>query len=113
MEQYADISGDQYKNIWKTIGDPENTICGYAIAVGRLVDCRKMRPEDEERCFVRYRDSWMEERKSKKTGKIKIVKKELFCHIYEDVKAIEPIALKGAQGWRKLTSEFIDKIKYT
>lgn len=66
---------------------------GYAIAVGRLVDCRPMQVEDEYKCFVQYQ-------------------KGLYMHVYEDVKPIVPIQIKGAQGWRKLSKEFIDKIEY-
>lgn len=66
---------------------------GMAIAVGRLVDCRPMRKEDEDKCFVQYHP-------------------DLFCHVYEDVRPIEPIPIKGAQGWRKLSPEFISQIKY-
>lgn len=93
MEQYADISGEQYQNIWDVLGNPEDVILGHAIAVGRLVDCRKMLPEDAAKCFVKYYP-------------------DLYCHVYEDVRAIEPFEMKGAQGWRKLTNEVLSKIKY-
>lgn len=66
---------------------------GYAIAVGRLVDCQKMKPDDEDKTFVKYRN-------------------DLYCHVYEDIKPIEPFAWKGSQGWRKLDRETISKIKF-
>ena len=50
--------------------------CGKAIAIGRLVHCRPMLPEDEDKCFVKYNP-------------------DLFCHIYEDVRPIEPISWRG------------------
>lgn len=67
---------------------------GKAIAIGRLVDCRPMKKEDEEKCYVKYRS-------------------DLYCHIYEDVKAIAPFEWKGSQGWKKLEQETINKIKTT
>jgi len=57
-----------------------NFIYGYAIATGRLIDCRPMQPEDENKCFVKYNP-------------------ELYCHVYENVKAIRPFAWKGKRGW--------------
>lgn len=66
---------------------------GYAIAVGRLIDCRKMKPEDEDKTFVKYRP-------------------DLYCHIYQDVRPIKPIAWKGSQGWRTVEQEIINKIVF-
>lgn len=105
-EQYADISGPQYKRICKAV-DSDDLINGHAIAVGRLSNCYLMRKEDEEKCFVEYRDPWYEKNK-----KGIMVLKKLYCHVYTDVKAIEPIEIKGSQGWRKLDQEFIESIKY-
>lgn len=59
---------------------------GMAIAIGRLVDCRPMTKEDEDKCFVKYYP-------------------DLFCHIYEDVVAIEPFEWKGTQGWKEVSEE--------
>jgi hypothetical protein len=56
---------------------------GNAIAIGRLVDCRPMEPEDEDACFVQYHP-------------------DLYCHIYEDVQRIEAFPWKGKQGWSTL-----------
>ncbi len=64
---------------------------GYAFAIGKLVDCRLMVPEDEDKCFVLYR-------------------KGLYCHVYEDVQAIAPFPWKGSQGWRTVTDEIKTKI---
>ena len=57
---------------------------GIAIAIGKLVDCRKMKKEDEDKCFVSYTPN-------------------LFCHLYENVKEISPLAWKGCQGWKQLS----------
>lgn len=67
-------------------------LCGHAIAIGDLVDCRPMVKEDERQTYVQYREG-------------------LWCHIYENVQAIEPFPLKGAQGWRILTEEQKELIK--
>lgn len=56
---------------------------GVAIAIGRLVDCRKMKPEDEEKTFVKYRS-------------------ELWCHVYDQVTPISPLGWIGSQGWGKV-----------
>lgn len=56
---------------------------GHAIAVGNLVDCRPMRPEDADACFVAYDP-------------------KLRCHIYEDVKPINLIPFKGGQRRKKV-----------
>ena len=82
----------QFQRIQKVLQN-ETLVFGCAIAIGRLVDCRPMQSDDEDKCFVRYNP-------------------DLFCHIYEDVKAIEPIPLKGKQGWMTINSEILDKIKY-
>lgn len=66
---------------------------GFAIAVGTLVDCRKMTEEDEDRCFVQYNP-------------------ELYCHIYENVREIRLMPFKGRQGWSTLTSDVIDLIQF-
>lgn len=66
---------------------------GCAFAVMDLVDCRPMQPEDEAKCFVKYRPG-------------------LWCHVYENVQRIKPIAWKGTQGWKTLTPEFIETLEY-
>lgn len=64
---------------------------GHAIAIGNLIDCRPMRKDDEDKCFVKYNPN-------------------LFCHIYENVKPIEPIPYKGSQGWGKLPIDVLKKL---
>lgn len=64
---------------------------GYAIALGTLIDCRQMVKEDEEKTFVRYRP-------------------DLYCHVYEDVKAIHPFPWRGTQGWKEVDAETKNKI---
>jgi hypothetical protein len=78
---------------------------GYAIGIGRLVDSRKMTLTDEEKCFVKYRPPWNEEKINKKTGKSKVVEKCLWCHIYENVHPVKPFPWKGSQGIRQVTPD--------
>src|SRR5690606_2314359 len=64
------ICGDKLlANMCKAMRNDSGTLDlnGYAIAIGRLVDCRPMSIEDEEKAFVKYRPN-------------------LFSHIYEDVR---------------------------
>lgn len=91
--QLLGISGEkQAQRILTTLnsaGVKEKT--GVAIAIGNLVDCRPMRKEDEDKCFVQYYP-------------------DLFCHIYAAVHPIEPMEWKGSQGWREVLSEVKSKI---
>jgi len=65
---------------------------GHAIAVGRLVDCRPMRPKDEDKCYVQcYPDLW--------------------CHVYEEVMPIVPFPWLGSRGWKILTNADKTKIE--
>lgn len=66
---------------------------GCAIAVGKLVDSRLMTIHDEEKCFVTFRP-------------------ELYCHVYEDVRAIVPMPWKGSRGWSLVDPDFEKKIIY-
>lgn len=66
---------------------------GKAIAVGELIDCVPMQKEHENDCFVRFNPA-------------------LYCHIYKNVRAIEPFDWKGSQGWKQLTQEEKNKIKF-
>lgn len=59
---------------------------GMAIAIGRLIDCRRMRPDDEDACFVQYRPY-------------------LYCHVYADVQEIAPISWVGSQGWKEVSRD--------
>ena len=63
---------------------------GTAMYIGELVDCRKMKREDEDKCFVQFNPG-------------------LYCHVYKNVRRIEPFPWKGSQGWKKLSAE--DKAK--
>ncbi len=72
--------------------DFSNTL-GKAIAVGNLVDCRPMKRDDEEKCFVKFYP-------------------DLFCHIYKPIRPIKPFPYKGQQGWKKLKDDIISQIKY-
>jgi len=81
----------QYQIILNTLKGEEIKL-GYAIAVGRLVDCRPMLPNDENLCFTKYNP-------------------KLWCHIYKDVKKIDPFLLKGKLGWINVDN-YISKIKY-
>lgn len=83
---------------------------GKAIAIGELVDSRLMKLTDEEKCFVQYHEPWKELRKMK-DGTIKEVEVKLYCHIYRNVKRIEPFSWTGTQGWRELEQYEKEKIK--
>lgn len=83
---------------------------GFAIAIGKLVDCRPMAQEDENVCFVQYKEPWVVT-KTLVSGKVKQTKKQLWCHVYEDVTAIAPFPFTGGQGWKGLTKSQINKIK--
>lgn len=75
---------------------------GYAIAIGKLVDSRPMKSNDEDKCFVKYREPWVD-------GNRKV--RQLFCHVYEDLQAIEPFPWRGSQGWRELNQSELSLIK--
>jgi len=92
------ISGDyQFHRIVDTLGakDPSDweDVCGKAIAIGNLVDCRPMTPEDEDACFVKYQPG-------------------LWCHIYKDIKPIKPFPFKGKQGWSTVGDGILGKLGY-
>lgn len=96
LEEFAQISGEQ---IMRTVSitEPISNIYpiktfGKAIALGYLSDCRPMTKEDEDACFVRYREG-------------------LWCWIFTDVTPITPVKWKGKQGWSILTPEQKQLIK--
>ena len=93
---HNNISGkDQWDRLWFHLDCPhfyDDFPLGKAIGIGRLADCRKMTPADEDACFVKYNEN-------------------LFCHVYEDVKSIEQFDWKGAQKWKTLDNKTINKIK--
>lgn len=64
---------------------------GMAIAIGRLMDCRPMKPEDEDACFVKYYE-------------------DLWCHVYNHVYSIRPFPWKGSQGWKEVSEEIKKQI---
>lgn len=66
---------------------------GQAIAIGKLVDSRPMTYDDQQKAFVHYHD-------------------DLYCHIYEDVRPIEPFDWKGSQGFREVTEAEKAKIVF-
>lgn len=92
-DQLRRISGGT--QIWR-MGDvlaPEPlNIEGKAFAIGRLVDCRPMQPDDENKCYVKYYQG-------------------LWCHVYEDVMPIEPLPWKGTQGWKEVPQDIKLTIK--
>jgi hypothetical protein len=115
ISQVSEIAGhDQYMRIVQSplsghVFHRENL--GSAIAISVLVDCRPMTKEDEDKCYVRYREPWTEERVNKKTGKVKIIHKQLWCWVFEKVKPIQPFQIDGKQGWAILTDEEKNKIR--
>lgn len=72
---------------------PNPSFNGHAFAVGNLVDSRPMTVADEDACFVMYRS-------------------DLYCHIYEDVRPIQPFPWKGVQGWKVVDEETKKQIVY-
>ncbi len=97
LRQVLNISGnDQFKRIFEAVEGKEADMYkfrGHAIAIGLLVDCRPMRPLDADQCFVEYYP-------------------DLFCHVYENVRAINPIPWKGTQGWREVSEEIKKQIVF-
>jgi hypothetical protein len=84
--QILEISSEkQFQRIYDVVGS-QKWEYGKAIAIGELVDCRPMVKQDEALTYVQFREG-------------------LYCHIYENVRAIEPFEIKGAQGWRILNYE--------
>ncbi len=85
--------------------DPTHDLNGYAIAVGNLVDCHPMKPEEETKALVEYNE-------------------RLFSWVFEDVKRIEPFRYEvklphsdkmvsaGGQGFGWVPEVLMDKIKY-
>lgn len=82
---------------------------GKAIAIGTLVNCRKMLPTDEDATFVSYKEGWEEEKVNKK-GK-RFVKKNLYCHVYENVLPIKPFDWVGRQRWAKVPKDYLSLIQ--
>ncbi len=95
QDEVESISGPvQTKRLFEELKDDATlNNGGFALSVGRLVDCRPMKKADENQAFVAYYP-------------------ELYCHIYEDVTPIKPFEIKGCQGWKKLESGIWDKIEF-
>lgn len=83
------ISGELIQNVLQN----EEIKLGQAIAVGELIDCRLMKPDDESKCFVKYNPN-------------------LYCHIYKNVREIESFEITGQIGWMNLNDDILNKIKY-
>lgn len=87
-EQLFNITGPkQFERIMYFTTASKNLEIGKAIAIGRLIDCRKMKQSDEDKCFVEYYP-------------------DLYCHIYKDVRPIKPIPWIGTQGWKEVNNIF-------
>lgn len=98
------ISGfDQQRRIYSRLPLDEPLPHGMAIAVATLVDCREMTKADEAACFVEYCEPWIDEK-----GK----EKRLWCHIYENVRPIQPFPWKGSQGFSHVPQHFINNLIY-
>lgn len=91
VPQMCSVSGAHHARRVLNIIDLKNVPRGHAIAVGRLVGSRPMRPDDMDTTFVSFCE-------------------DLFVHIYSDVRPIKPFPWKGKQGWATLTREDKDKI---
>lgn len=90
-EKIHNICGAQFQRVMSLLIDNKINFRpteGYAIAIGRLTDCRPMIKADEEKTFVAYRPG-------------------LWCHIYEDVRAIKPFPFKGGMKWTIVTNVVI------
>jgi hypothetical protein len=105
--QLTEIAGaDQFDRIlnYDLIIPKMSLDFGYAIAIGKLVDCRPMTIDDEIDCFVQYKEPWIET-KTLVSGVVKEKRKQLWCHVYENVIPIQHFPFTGGQGWRSLTDE--------
>jgi hypothetical protein len=63
--------------------EPTKDYLGMAFATGQLVHTRRMKPTDEDRCFVKYDP-------------------KRYCHFYSDLVRIEPFEIKGTQSFPTL-----------
>ena len=101
LDQVVNISGtNQLLRIFEQM-EAHNRFTqkeGYALAIGRLIDCRSMTKEDEDACYVNYFPG-------------------LYCHVYSDVSPLPyPFAWRGSQGWRTVdlnTKEIIAQMLWT
>jgi len=81
LQDIQNISGLRQTNrIIDTLPGYFNTApLGKAIAIGTLVQCRPMHKDDEDLCFVPWRE-------------------DLWCWVFDNVRAIEPIPWRGQLG---------------
>lgn len=94
-ESIENISGVFFIEIFKALqGDNTWNLNGYAIAVGNLVDSKPMVPADDRKAYVTYH-------------------RDLWCHIYENVRPIVPFPYKGHLSFREVPKEIIKQIQYT
>ena len=96
LQSILDIAGPQQYLRFAGMMDAIKQRRAMAIAIGRLIDCRPMRPEDEDACFVQYYP-------------------DLYCHVYSDVQEITPIPWIGTQGWKEVgisVKELIKPMKF-
>lgn len=91
-KQVLAIAGkQQYERIFMMF-HPRNatrlpdSLYGHAIGIGELYACRPMHREDEDSTFVQYHPG-------------------LWCHVYRNVRRIDPFVQKGTMGWRGLTAD--------
>jgi hypothetical protein len=105
-QSLIDIAGmDQFNRINKIHPSVLNyqSDLGMAIAIGKLTDCRPMTKQDEDACFVEYKEKWIETKKLA-TGTKKEKLKQLWCHVYEELTPLfHPFEFKGGQGWKQLS----------
>jgi len=97
FDKIISISGrsqkDRMDSILSMQKEPTRNLFGYAIAVGMLVDCYPMRPQDEDRCFVLYREG-------------------LWCWEFKEVRRIVPVPWVGKQGWCIVDDEVVKALQY-
>jgi hypothetical protein len=99
LSSVLNICGDDlYQNMINKIKyDPTAFLYGYAIAVGKLIDCRPMQRKDEEKTFVQWQPGMQAA--------------HLYCHVYEQVQAIQPFPWMGVLGFKELNDYRDDATK--
>lgn len=87
FEQVKNISGeeDAFEIFTQFKSDPTWNLHGHAIAIGTLVDCRRLLPSDKKTFVEFYPD--------------------LFAWIFKDVHRIQPFPWKGSMGFKALKPE--------
>lgn len=97
---------DIVHNIQRTLeGDISRFRNKTALGIGRLIDVRLMRPDDEQMAFVKYK-GW----KVETIDGIAVTKRQ-WCLIFEEVKRINEFEWKfGKQGVGKVPESELSKI---